>query len=50
MFYKTHCQVMKNVSTFANTDNDIYLGEKEIGTLKLIYTNFMLHIAVAKMR
>lgn len=42
MFYKTHYQVMKNVSTFANTDNDIYLGGK-IGTLKLIYTNFMLH-------
>lgn len=42
MFYKTHYQVVKNVSTFANTDNDIYLGGK-IGTLKLIYTNFMLH-------
>ena len=41
-FYKTHYQVMKSVSTFANTDNDIYLGGK-LGTLKLIYTNFMLH-------
>ena len=41
-FYKTHYQGMKSVSTFANTDNDIYLGGK-LGTLKLIYTNFMLH-------
>lgn len=41
-FYKTHYQVIKSVSTFANIDNDIYFGGK-MGTLRLIYTNFILH-------